>query len=606
MRKQRKQQQVLNKGLLNIVTPIGIEFKRTKLYVGECNAKIYGVNKYPPTVDVGWLSKVSNLAGTIISQAFQPVDNSTLIENISKNISQNRSTAESASDPLAQITAEKAIQDGELMLKQIVENGEAVGYMTNLVMPISNDDKKFTILCKRVESAYSAIRCKLRALPNMQKPAYQTLSPHHVPKIDITDCFERLVPLSTFIGGFPFASSGYNDGVGTWFAMDSYGGMVVLDLWKRGEDRTNSNIVILGHSGQGKSTTIKNIILSEYMMGTKIICVDVEREYRDLCLNLGGDWINCGGGSKGRINPFHIKPAPKDDEDENDTLYKDDGNGLGQLALHMKTLEIFFNLYIPTLTEIQKALLKECIIELYSNFGITWETDTSTFSASAFPVFADLFEIVEKKFKGKKNTDEYDVLSALLKDVAMGSDSFIWNGVSTIQAKSRMICLDTHDLQNTDDRVKRTQYFNILTWAWEQMSKDRNEKVLLIADEAYMMIDPNVPQSLVFLRNVSKRARKYEAGIAIISHSLVDFLDPSVRMYGQPLLDMPSYKIIMGCDGKDLDDISNLYNLTDTEFELVHSKKRGNALMMIGSKRLHVWFKVPDYKFKLIGKGGGR
>jgi len=606
LKKQKKQQQILNKGLLNIVTPIGLVFKRTRLEVGECNAKIYGVNKYPPTVNVGWLSKVSNMAGTIISQTFMPVDNTVLVENLSKNIMQNRSNAESAREPLAQQRAEKAMEDGEHILTQIDQNGESVGYMTNLVMPVSNDDKKFTRLCKRVESAFSTLRCKLRALPNLQKLAYKTLSPHHVPEEEITGCFERLVPLSTFIGGFPFASSGYNDGIGTWFAMDSYGGMIVLDLWKRGGDRTNSNIVILGHSGQGKSTTIKNIILSEYMMGTKIITIDVEREYRDLCHNLGGDWINCGGGSKGRINPFQIKPAPNDDEDDNNKLYSDDGNGLGELALHMKTLEIFFNLYIPTLTEIQKALLKECIIELYSKFNITWDTNVASLKASDFPIFADLHDIVVKKSKGKRNTAQYDILSALLKDGANGSDSFIWNGISTIQAKSRMICLDTHDLQNTDDRVKRTQYFNMLTWAWEQMSKDRNERVLLIADEAYMMIDPSVPQSLVFLRNVSKRARKYEAGVAIISHSLVDFLDPSVRMYGQPLLDMPSYKIVMGCDGKDLDDITNLYNLTDTEYELVHSKKRGNALMFIGSKRMHVWFLVPDYKMKLIGRGGGR
>ncbi len=56
--------------------------------------------------------------------------------------------------------------------------------------------------------------------------------------------------------------------------------MIVLDLWKRGGDRTNSNIVILGHSGQGKSTVIKNVILSEYMMGTKLLIVDPEREVR--------------------------------------------------------------------------------------------------------------------------------------------------------------------------------------------------------------------------------------------------------------------------------------------------------------------------------------
>jgi hypothetical protein len=58
------------------------------------------------------------------------------------------------------------------------------------------------------------------------------------------------------------------------------------------------------------------------------------------------------------------------------------------------------------------------------------------------------------------------------------------------------------------------------------------------------MIDPNVPQSIVFLRNVAKRARKYEAAIAIISHSAVDFLDPSIKIYGQALLDIPNFKVL--------------------------------------------------------------
>ncbi|WP_347460401.1 type IV secretory system conjugative DNA transfer family protein [Clostridium sp. DMHC 10] len=188
----------------------------------------------------------------------------------------------------------------------------------------------------------------------------------------------------------------------------------------------------------------------------------------------------------------------------------------------------------------------------------------------------------------------------------MGSDSFLWNGYSSIKTNTRCICLDTHDLQNTNDNIKRTQYFNILTWCWQEMSKDRNERVLLICDEAYLMIDTNVPQSLVFLRNVEKRARKYEAGVAIISHSVVDFLDSQIKMYGQALLDIPCFKIIMGTDGRNLQETKELYNLTDAEEELLASKKRGNALFMIGSKRLHVVFEIPEYKFEYMGKAGGR
>lgn len=52
---------------------------------------------------------------------------------------------------------------------------------------------------------------------------------------------------------------------------------MVLDIWKRELDRTNSNFVIMGTSGVGKSTATKHLILNEYMKGTKIICIDPER-----------------------------------------------------------------------------------------------------------------------------------------------------------------------------------------------------------------------------------------------------------------------------------------------------------------------------------------
>ncbi len=138
------------------------------------------------------------------------------------------------------------------------------------------------------------------------------------------------------------------------------------------------------------------------------------------------------------------------------------------------------------------------------------------------------------------------------------------------------------------------------------MSRDRKERVLLVCDEAYLMIDPHVPQSLMFLRNVEKRSRKYESGLVIISHSVVDFLSPEIKMYGQALLDIPCIKLLMGCDGKNLQETKELYNLTDAETELLEAKKRGHALFVIGSKRLHINFEIPAYKFAYMGTAGGR
>ena len=60
------------------------------------------------------------------------------------------------------------------------------------------------------------------------------------------------------------------------------------------------------------------------------------------------------------------------------------------------------------------------------------------------------------------------------------------------------------------------------------------------------------------------------------------------------------------CDGKNLQETKDLYNLTDAEQELLESKRRGHALFIIGSKRLHVNFEIPAYKFSYMGKAGGR
>ena len=608
---------ITNNALLNVVTPMGLDFTKNSLSVGENMGKVYGITRYPQKVDIGWLSKITNIPSTIVSIGFKPIDNSTLISAISRSVTQQRGLAEGSRDPLSRQRAEKAADDGEKIMMQIDREGETVGLMSVSVMPIAKDEKLFKRVCRRAESSVSVLKCKMRVIPNLQKESFKHISPSFPTHNKIENILQRIVPFSTFIGGFPFASTGFNDGEGYYFALDASGSLVIVNPWKRGSDRTNTNFVIMGNSGVGKSTAIKHIMLSEYMKGTKIMVIDPESEYKDLCKKLNGDWINAVGGSKGMINPLQVRPSPKDmpedkiidkkgDKGYQEPLYVDEGYGMNDLALHMKNLEIFFNLYIPSITDMQRAVLKKCLVELYQKFNITWTTDVSQLSPTDFPTFADLYKLTQEKADTEQDREIYADLAMLLNDIANGSDSFIWNGHSTITTDSNFICLDTNSLQETSDNIKRTQYFNILTYCWEQMSKNRDERVMLICDEAYLMIDQKVPQSLVYLRNVMKRARKYEGALGIISHSVIDFLSENIKQYGQALLDVPCYKILMGTDGPNLKETTKLYDLTEAEQELLLSRKRGHALFMVGAKRLHINFIIPQYKLDYMGTAGGR
>ncbi len=592
-----------NHNLLNIITPItGMEYKQSRMRIGDNFAKIYTVIKYPKNVKVGWLSKLSNIPNTISVQLFEPSDNTLLIENMSRGIRQSEMIYDSSKDALVRKRALREIDDGQEILEKVEVKGETVGYMTNMVMVVAEDEETLNKRCKRVESIVCGMQLKMRSLAYCIKQAFQTISPFHTGNEDILNVARRNILMSDFIGGFPFGGGGLNDGKGFYLAKDTNGGIVILDTWKRGLDRTNSNYVVMGTSGVGKSTAVKHILLNEYMRGTKILVIDPEREYKTLCQNLKGDWINVIGKNGQMINPLQIRPVPLDDEDEEIAGIKDEGNGLGAMALHIQSIRPFFKLLFPEITHSQLSILTSCLEEVYNKFNIFWDTDITTIPNNKFPIMKDLYEYISNKIeeleKKKIDLTDYKTVQGLLRDVAVGADSDIFNGYTTVKTDSRCVVLDTFNLQNSDERIKKAQYYNILTYCWEQIAKDRDEKILLACDESYLMIDTQVPQCLVYLRNIAKRCRKYSGGIIIISHSVVDFLDPSIKMYGQAILDMACYKVLMGADGQNLEEMKVLYKLTEAEEDLIYARQMGVALFMAGTSRLSVKFDIFPYEFE--------
>lgn len=605
-RRKRRAEIVTDQALLNVITPMGMEFSKNGLVVGEQEGRVLGLIKYPQSVPVGWLARLTNLPGSIASLTYTPTDPGKLMQAVNRNISISRGIAAGAKNALEELRAARSADNGERILEEMEGKGQSVGILTTCLLPLGDDERNFKLAVRRAETAAGVLRGKVRNLATIQKQGFKQISPTFPSQKGIEEICGCMVPLSTFIGGLPFSTSGYNDGSGYYMGQTPDGNLIIVDTWKRGNDRTNSNMVLMGDSGSGKSTTMRHIIFSEYMIGVKILIIDPEREYRDTCRNLGGDWINTGGGRGGRINPLQVRPVPRDEDDESEKLWRDEGNGMGDLALYMQNLDIFFGLYIPSLSDMHKAHLRRTLVELYAEHGITWETDVTRLKNEDFPILSDLHALIERKAKAKKaDSPVYEELSVLLYDIAHGADSFLWNGHTTIESASQCVCLDTHELQGASDNVKRAQYFNVLNWCWSEMSQDRSQPVMLVCDEAWLMIDPHVPQSLIFLRNVEKRARKYESAVAVISHSVVDFLDPQIKMYGEAVLQQTNIKILMGTDGENLKELKTLYALTDAQAELLESKRRKHALMIIGASRMHIVFELPDWKLEMMGKGGG-
>ena len=128
------------------------------------------------------------------------------------------------------------------------------------------------------------------------------------------------------------------------------------------------------------------------MMCVKILIIDPEREYRDLCRNLGGTWLDAGGGVA-KANPLDIRAIPEDDDEEEEKLYASCPNAM---SMHIKTLLVRLRLQIPSLTDVQLALLEDSLIQLYAQFGITFDTDAATLQPVDYPIMSDWYSLLRE------------------------------------------------------------------------------------------------------------------------------------------------------------------------------------------------------------------
>ncbi|AEM79755.1 VirB4 family type IV secretion system protein [Thermoanaerobacter wiegelii] len=584
-------------GLIDMISPQALEFSAKQIVFNDQLARILVIAGYPPKVNPAWLSRIAGMPGVVCSVHIEPTDPTNLINSLNKAIGEYAGRLEMGGNALSMQRTEQALKDAEELMRKIDQEQQQVFYVTVVLMVLASDQQELDRRTRQVEASLAASGMRGRILIFRQEEGLKAAGPFSLLPDEVKEAGARNMPAETAAASFPFTASGINDGSGVVLGKDKDGGLVLVDIWKRGGDRTNSNWTILAKPGAGKSFTAKMLLLREYMQGSRIIIIDPEREYKDMCNKLGGVWINCTGG-EGKINPLQVRLRPIEEEDEE----KQNITFQSPLALHVQTLRTFFSLYLRDLTDTEKAALEDALVEVYKEAGITWDTDPKDIPNEKWPTVRVLYKHLVKK--AEENPETYGRLSVLLKRAAEGADSYLWAGPTAVEADSDFIVFDVHDLQNAEDQVKRAQYFNVLSFAWNILERDKRERTVLVVDEAWMLVDPQTPQAIAFLRDTSKRIRKYNGSLVVISQNIIDFLAPEVQRYGQALLDNPTYKLLLAQGEKDLEAVTYLMNLSEAEHDLLANAKRGEGLFVAGTQRIHIKIEAAPYEMQYLTGGG--
>lgn len=537
---------------------------------------------------MGWLAKLTEDIGAIFSINIEPIDNAQLIEHLDARIRDASSLSKIAKNESIKQVREAEVKEASEIISRMINNNEVVSYLTIYICVSAQNEQDLISKCKEVERVIQKLKLKIRPITNfLLKSGFKAVAPFFTIQKDLTEYFKRNILTSTFTGGFLFNTNTFIDKNGYCFGINQNGGIIIFNIWKKDYDRTNSNMVIVGSSGSGKSLATKHIIYNE-LPRTKLLIIDPEAEYTYLSKNLKGKIIECGGSNSGyTLNPLQVR------------INKDDEENLNALAIHFQFLHTFFEILFPSLTDIEFSMLDKVLEELYLKFNITTNTDISKIENTEFPLLEDLYYLLEDKNK-EEYKPEYEKLLSLIRPISIGQASSLWNGYTDITVDTGLTVFNTKNMQEFQIQYKRAQYYNIMSFAWEIISKNKDEFDCLIADECHVLVDPNIPQTLEYVRNISKRARKYNSSIIVITQSIEDFLNEKIKLYGQSLLANSTYKLFFKMDGQDLRDVVKVFNLSKKEEELIYNAKRGECLMSAGNRKIFVNVKVPHKELQVI------
>ena len=586
---------------------------------------------YPSMADDAWLATVMSMPGTKCVVKAKPMDMEKAIRGIDRSLSELRSRYSATSVDSKLIELQSHIDSLSNLLSMIQGGNESLlevnVYVTAYDIMASEKDMKLeepknsilpriTNMKKMIRRLYRENNLRLTGLDFEQ---IQGFIATQVSGYDPFASQGRGMPANSVSAGYPWVFASVSDVGGIQLGAQD-GVPVFIDFFRRDSERVNSNMVIVGKSGSGKSFATKALLTNLAADDSKIFILDPENEYTELAANLHGKFINVGNAQQGRLNPFHIMTSEADEDSDDSEV-----SVSGSYATHLQFLEEFFKQIIPDCDKDAMEYLNSIVDRMYSNKGIFEDTDFTKLAPEDFPVFDDLYDAILQEFQQTDNEYIRTMLRTLMNYVnkfsAGGRNANIWNGPSTVTTDENFSVFNFQSLlTNRNATIANAQMLLVLKYIDNEIIKNRdyntrnhmNRKVIVVIDEAHVFIDEKYPVALDFMYQLAKRIRKYNGMQIVITQNIKDFVGTEeLARKSTAIINACQYSFIFPLAPNDMNDLCKLYEkaggINESEQEGIVQAPRGQAFTILSTvsrssfkvevpSNVRDMFEYPDYE----------
>lgn len=598
-----KQELIRTKDFFDCIAPGVIRFFVDHYIVGDSYRCAWAVREYPPsTEEQAVLARIADRNGVtvrIYHRLVEVMEQKKIIQNATRK-NKMKSTANDMSEA---VEAEGNLQDVIELLADMRKSREALLHCSVFIELKAKSLEGLHNLQEEIQMELARSKITVDRLTLRQKEGFLSAMPTGSNMFGTM--YERVLPASSAANLYPFSFSGKTDEHGMYIGRDKFGTNILVDLDKRADDKTNSNVLILGNSGQGKSYLMKLLLTNIRESGKRVIVLDPESEYIDLCENLGGCYVDFMSGEY-KINPLEPK-VWTDGLEEVDADAPEAFKKVTRLSQHIAFLKDFFRCYKDFADE-HLDTIEILLVKLYARFGITDLTNYKDLKPTDYPIMEDFYHLCEEEFMTYDNQRKYLYTEATLQEVCLGihsmcvgSESKYFNGHTNV-TDGDFLCFGVKGLLDTNKRLKDAMLFNILSHMSNQLLSVGNTAASI--DELYLFLT-NLT-AIEYIRNAMKRVRKKESSVILASQNIEDFLLPDIRELTKPLFSIPTHQFLFNAGQINPREYMDALQVEECEFELIKYPERGTCLYRCGNERYLLQVKAPEYKAALFGSGGGR
>lgn len=596
-------EEIRTKDFFDMILPGTIKFLSDHYIIGDSYRCAWAIREYPPsTEEQAILSQLADRSGVtlrIYHRLVEAMEQRKIIQNATRR----NKLKSGGSDMNETIEAEGNLQDVIELLANLRKNREPLLHCSVFIELKARNMDALKELQSEIAMELARSKISVDRLTLRQKEGFLSVLP--VGSNQFGAQYERVLPAGSTANLYPFNFSGKTDPKGIYIGRDKFGTNILVDFDRRAEDKTTSNILILGNSGQGKSYLLKLILTNLRESGKRLICLDPESEYQELCDELGGCYIDFMSGEY-TINPLEPK-VWADGVEDIDITTPEAFKKVTRLSQHIAFLKDFFRSY-KDFTDAQIDTIEILLSKLYARFGITDSTDYSRLKPADYPVMKDFYDLCEEEFMTYDKQRRYLYTEQTLQEVCLGihsmcigSESVYFNGHSNI-TDDAFIVFGVKGLLDTNKRLKDAMLFNILSYMSNQLLGVGNTAASI--DELYLFLTNMT--AIEYVRNAMKRVRKKESSVILASQNIEDFLIPSIREFTKPLFSIPTHQFLFNPGQINPKEYMDALQVESAEFELIKYPERGTCLYRCGNERYLLQVIAPEYKAALFGKAGGR